>query len=116
LHNLDTGEVIPIKLTNYGVGEGEVVGKLPSGKAAMGAHVLMSGNVANWKTHDCGLNKHDYEWAKSQGLSFDHPNAKYGYGVLVADKVLIKIMYAIDHGTSYGCAIDSSGRAYRLVF
>jgi hypothetical protein len=116
LHNLDTGEVIPIKLTNYGIGEGEVVGRLPNGKAAMGAHLLMSGSVTNWTTHDCRLDASDYEWAKSQGFSFDQPNAKYGYGVLVADSVLIKIMYAIDRGTSYGCGIDNHGQKYRLIF
>ncbi len=116
LHNLDTGEVIPIKLKNYGIGEGEVVGKLPNGKEAIGAHILMSGGVANWTTHDCQIAPGSCEWAQSQGFSFDQPNTKYGYAVLVADSVLIKIMYAIDRHTSYGCGIDNHGQKYRLIF
>jgi hypothetical protein len=116
LHNLDTGEVIPITMKNYGLGEGEVVGKLPNGKEAIGAHMLVTGSVANWSTHDCRLDSDNYEWARSQGFSFDQPHTKYGYGVLVADKVMIKILYAMDSRTSYGCGIDSNGRKYRLIF
>ena len=96
LHNLDTGEVIPIQLSNYGIGEGEVTGRLPNGHEAKGAHVLMSGGRAHWRLHDCPIDTADYRWATSQGISFDQPNTKYGYGVLVADGVLIKIMYAMD--------------------
>jgi hypothetical protein len=116
LHNLDSGEVIPIRLQNYGIGEGEVVGKLPNGRQAVGAHVLMSGGVANWTTHDCRIDPDAYAWAKSQGFSFDQPHTKYGYAVLVADSTLIKILYAIDRGRSYGCGIDNNGREYRLIF
>lgn len=116
LHNLDSGEVIPIRLQNYGIGEGEVVGKLPNGRQAVGAHVLMSGGVANWTKHDCRIDSSTYAWAKSQGFSFDQPHTKYGYAVLVADSTLIKVLYAIDRGRSYGCGIDSSGREYRLIF
>jgi hypothetical protein len=116
LHNLDTGEVIPIQLNNYGIGEGEVIGRLPNGKEAKGAHVLMVGGAPHWRIHDCQLDSVDYQWATSQGVSFDQPHTKYGYGVLVADGKLIKIMYAIGQGTSYGCGIDESGRKYRLVF
>ena len=116
LQNLDTGEVIPIKLTNYGIGEGEIFGKLPNGKEAIGAHVLVSGGVTNWGTRDCQIDAGGCEWAKALGFSFDKPNAKYGYAVLVADNVLIKLMYAIDRRTSYGCGIDNIGRKYRLQF
>ena len=116
LHNLDTGEVIPLKLKNYGIGEGEIVGELPNGKEAIGAHVLVSGGVTNWGNNDCKIDSGGCEWAKSLGFAFNQPNTKYGYAVLVADRVLIKLMYAIDRRTSYGCGIDNNGRKYRLVF
>jgi hypothetical protein len=116
LHNLDTGEVIPIKLKNYGIGQGEITGKLPNGKEVIGAHVLVSGGVTNWATHDCQMDSGGCEWAKSLGFSFDQPNTKYGYAVLVADGVLIKLMYAIKRRTSHGCGIDNSGRKYHLIF
>ena len=116
LHNLDTGEVIPIKLTNYGIGEGEITGTLPNGKEAIGAHVLVSGGVTNWGTQDTQIDAGGCEWAKALGFSFDKPNAKYGYAVLVADNVLIKLMYAIDRRMYYGCGIDNAGRKYRLLF
>jgi hypothetical protein len=116
LHNLDTGEVIPIKLKNYGIGEGEIVGVLPNGKEAIGAHVLVSGGVTNWATHDCQIDSEGCEWATSQGFKFDQPNTKYGYAVVVADGVLIKMLYAIDRRMSYGCGIDNNGRKYRLIF
>ena len=116
LHNLDTGEVIPIKLKNYGIGEGEIVGTLPNGKEAIGAHVLVSGGVTNWATHDCKIDSGGCAWAKALGFSFDQPNTKYGYAVVVADNVLIKMLYAIGRRTSYGCGIDNNGRKYRLIF
>jgi hypothetical protein len=116
LHNLDTGEVIPIKLKNYGIGEGEITGVLPNGKEAIGAHVLVSGGVTNWATHDCRIDSGGCDWAKSQGFRFDQPHTKYGYAVVVADGVLIKMLYAIGRRTSYGCGIDNNGRKYRLIF
>ena len=116
LHNLETGEVIPIKLTNYGIGEGEITGELPNGKEAIGAHVLVAGGVTNWGADDCQIDSDGCEWAKSLGFPFNQPDAKYGYAVLVADDVVIKLIYAISHRTSYGCGIDDNGQKYRLVF
>ena len=116
LHNLETGEVFPIRLTNYGIGEGEVTGQLPSGKEAIGAHVLVAGGVASWGANDFRIDGDGCEWAKSLGFSFNQPEAKYGYAVLVADDVLIKLIYAIVNHTSYGCGIDNNGQMYRLIF
>ncbi len=104
LHNLSTGEVIPVKLDYCGIWEGNVHAELPDGKQVVGAHTPLSQDIP------------ELACMRSQKATEPSTNTRYGYAVLLIDGRTIKVIYAIEPETSYGFGTDNNGNKYSLVF
>jgi hypothetical protein len=104
LHNLSTGEVIPVKLDYCGIWEGNIHAELPEGQKVVGAHTPLSKDIPELAS------------MRSQKTSGSKANTKYGYAVLLIEGRTIKVIYAIEPEVSYGFGTDNNGNKYSLVF
>ena len=114
LYNVETLEVIYLDFKISVSGHGKITGKLPNGKELAGEYSSLS----EGSTSAGSVGSEGYEWAITQGFSFNQPDVQYGSATLVGDGLVIEIVYAALKWTSHGSGVgrDNQGGRYRVRF